>query len=125
VASKEEYAALKGYVKFWKKSLGLENWKVNYRFSDDIKNYGRTSIYPMCSEIYMEFASPKALEDEECSGVGVNDLEVTVVHELLHVRFHFGVYHDKVHHDHVEMAIEATALSLVANRRGVYVDSLE
>lgn len=123
MAEKTDYALLKSYVKNWQKSLGLMNWNVYYRFTDDIKCYGRTSIYPMCSEIRMEFADPERLDLED--GIGVKDLEVTVVHELLHVRLHYAVYHDKIHHDHVEQAIESIALGMVASKRNIRIEDIE
>lgn len=122
MAEKTDYVNLKSYIKYWQKSLGLMNWKVYYKFTEDLEVFGRTRITPMTSEIRIEFAYPENLKEDE---IGVKDLEVTVVHELLHVRFHYALNRGRNFHDHIEQSIESTALSLVSSRRGIRPEDLE
>jgi hypothetical protein len=68
-------------------------------------------------------STPKTIPDD-CTGV--KDLEVTVVHELLHARLVYVQYHGKKKKKKwpVEVAIEIIAKSLVANRRGISPEEL-
>jgi len=58
---------------------------------------------------------------------GVRDIEVTLVHELLHIRFVYVATLSKKKKKKwpVELTIEVLAQSLVANRRGIKIADLE
>lgn len=73
-----------------------------------------------------QFCRIKILDPEKVpkDWYGIRDLEVTIVHELLHARllYALGV---KSANCHAELAIEVIAISLVSNRRGVKIEDLE
>ena len=73
--------------------------------------------------MYIKFLHPKAIEDSE--GTAVSDLEVTVVHELLHVRFVHCHPHSRKFNPHIEQAIETTATAMVAAKRNVSIKEIK
>jgi hypothetical protein len=74
--------------------------------------------------VYIEFLHPEALEDE--GRTAVRDIEVTVVHELLHLRFFYCLPSHEVDEflPHVEQAIETTAIAMVAAKRNVSIKEI-
>jgi hypothetical protein len=74
--------------------------------------------------VYIEFLHPECMEED--GRTAVKDIEVTVVHELLHLRFFYCLpNHEKDEFlPHVEQAIETTAIAMVAAKRGVSIKEI-
>ena len=71
--------------------------------------------------IKLEFLHPKCYPEKWQTSGEKQDLEVTVVHELLHTRF---IYCSKRGHQE-EMAVETVAQIMVALKRGITVEELQ
>ena len=70
----------------------------------------------------MEVLDPEFMDETHTA---VHDLEVTVVHELLHLRFFYCTPHTRKFNPHVECAIESTALAMVAARRNISIKEIK
>ena len=78
-------------------------------------------MYPQDQAGVLSVLDPEKIPEE---WRGCKDLEVTVVHELLHARLLFCEDRSKSKHWHLEMAIETIAKALVATRRGITPEEL-
>jgi len=101
---------------YWQGVLRLLDWKIQvqilprYLIGDRV---GATEWNDLrdarISLLHWEELNPSALEN--------TDMEITLVHELLHLRFRDSVKglipDDSLHHDALEAAIEAVAQALV------------
>ena len=105
---------LRADLDYWKKSLRLQEWDISLKCDPKLRTYGQTEISPGNRTVVIYLEVPPSL------GNAITDLEVTLVHELLHVRFHFlHVDEKEFGYEEVEAAIELTAQALVANRRSL------
>lgn len=113
---------LQTLVNEWQVRLSLEHWKIKAEMRDDLEAAGRaltnTTHLVALIEVHNPDFAPKDLLE-------VKDFEVTIVHELLHVRQAFltdALYTKKNSKngvwDQVEQGIEFTAQALVAAKRG-------
>lgn len=105
------------YVGFWKKQLRLEDWDVTVTVpAHDPGGYARISHHQCYQHARMTIRHPEMLPPDAYAN---NDLEVTVVHELLHLRF-ANVQFPKDGPEDIahELGIERTAEALVAMSRG-------
>lgn len=112
---------VKNYVKYWRHALKLDNWTITSEVVDEYDSYASMHTSPTSSTCELKILNPDNVPKE---WKGVRDLEVTVVHELLHTRWHYAVRSAK-RDDHLEQAIEATAISMVAAKRNVKIEEIK
>ncbi len=118
-------------VREWIKRLRLTDWLVKARFATNEADkkylspsaYASTKVSSGCKEALTII---NKLDSIDADALGCRDLEVTVVHELLHLHAesfdHF--FNNKqskrpTEHYALEAMIELTALALVEAKRGV------
>lgn len=121
-------------LKFWQHHLHLDNWNIKVKVMDDISQMGDCSglntQHPSFQEARIRVLNPDKIP-EDWGEFGKRDLEVTLVHELLHTRFIYCIPHpkdnplNKLLHYQEEQAIERTAIALVAARRGVLPEDIK
>ena len=112
-----------GYVKYWAKQLRIQDWVISIKEHTDPEEFhGFASIkhHFNSQTALLEYLDPQYIPED---WTGVRDLEVSVVHELLHTRFIWCIPTKKINHFE-EQAIEQTAQVLVALRRGVKAEDL-
>jgi hypothetical protein len=128
-----DYRAVAAFVQpqvdYWKKMLRLEDWSVKIAIVDHKENqnfWARVSVKPWFQAAYMEVVNPFTDPDRIKPGVDKEhdiDLEVSLVHELLHLRYEHGTMGVKKKNKGswyaYESATEITARALVAARHGV------
>jgi hypothetical protein len=107
------------YVDYWVPRLRLENYDIEVVAAPDgFENYAEVTCnvpHLRASIMVRDPAKKKADSTLSC-----NDLEITIVHELVHVRFAETIIElDGKAHWGNETATEMTAMALVAARRGV------
>jgi hypothetical protein len=112
------------YVNYWQKQLRLMDWNFEIAILEDPEQaegfaINRHSPNYQCSKITI--LNPEKVPEH---WTGCSDLEVTVVHELLHTRLLYA-FGKKQCDWHAEMAIETISVALVANRRGISPEELE
>jgi len=94
---------LKKFCKEWQKRLRLQDWNVSVAFGILEDSTGLTKINP-------NFKVAKVIIDEE----GNNELEITLVHELLHLHADpFSQDLQEKYKTNLEAMIELTARALV------------
>jgi hypothetical protein len=115
---------LRDLVKYWKPRLKLRDWKVDIRFADDEESldklksgFARTHRSPMAKEARTLI---KPLANISKDSIGCRDIEVSVVHELIHLLFtpFDNFKQNDSRNDAVEHSIETLAIALVEIRRG-------
>lgn len=116
------YRLLRDYLIYWQKALRLTDWQIEYRINEDENFFGTICTFPTHSTARIEIRDPDLFDGDV---VGIKDLEVTLVHELLHLRFFHCTHEGKAYHNHKEMAIKITAAALVAAKRGISVSKLK
>lgn len=112
---------IESYVSYWQLQLRLVDWDIECKVSTDIKEcpgYGMVRPFPNDQRAEIYILDPDHIPEDWKS---IQDLEVTTVHELLHIRF---LYCIKKSDCHAEMSIETTARALVANKRGISPEEL-
>ena len=118
--------ALTRNLNYWAAQLRLQSWDITVEFLKWEKDngFGDNSIDPHYETSHICLYDPETIPDDV---KGVRDLEVTLVHELLHIRLVYVAKTSmkKKHKWPVEMAIETIAQSLVANRRGINIKDLK
>lgn len=108
------------YLKYWQKRLRLQDWDIRIEVDNDIENCSgqvTKSLDYQWAKILIK--DPTKLPEDRYL---VEDLEVTIVHELLHIRMAYITGKKANHHE--EMAIETIAQNLVALKRGIEVEDL-
>ncbi len=116
---------VKAHVKYWKKHLRILDWQINVKIHEDpeeFPHYGRMDHHRNDQVALLNVLNPENIPEDWW---GCRDVEVTVVHELIHTRFIFCLLPDKHTLHHQEMAIETVAKALVANRRGISIEDLK
>lgn len=112
------------YIEFWQEELRIRDWRISFEIITDpeFDAYAKVRSVPTIGASHIKLLEPSLVpEDWE----GCKDLEVTVVHELLHIRFYHCIPEPEKGLDvHEELAIETVAIALVANRRGLRVGDL-
>lgn len=113
-------------ILYWQKVLRLLDWDMQFKVVDDPKDIecfasNRHHKSYQCCKIRV--LNPKKIPPE---WEGIRDLEVTLVHELLHTRLIYCTPDNKgtKHQCHEEMAIETLAVALVCLRRGITSEEL-
>lgn len=106
------------YIRFWVPILRLENFEFELAGAPEgAEYYAQLTGNVYNKRAIISIRDPKLAAPNSLT---CQDLEVTVVHELLHARFDEVVAEldGKVHYGN-EVATELTAMALVAMRRGI------
>ena len=114
---------VKAYTKYWQKQLRMLDWKLTVEVEEDPKKFecfGRMKHDRNNMTATLIVLNPEKIPEDWS---GIRDLEVTVVHELVHTRFIF-CFTPVRHNYHQEMAIETCAKAMVALRRGIDPEDL-
>lgn len=115
-------------LKYWQKILRLQDWNITMKFVDEPRcgyfGKGRNNSTYQSSSI--EILKPEHIDPEWS---GCRDLEVTLVHELLHIRFLYASKGEQnaskgEQSDSEEFAIESTARAMVSLKRGIPLEEL-
>ena len=111
------------YILYWQPILRLKDWNFV------IKNiHSDPTVFDMFARINsnrnnqvatLELLDPEKIPEE---WIGCRDLEVTVVHEMLHTRLAHVHTGKSTHHE--EFAIETLSKALVSLKRGVTPEEL-
>jgi len=113
-------------LSYWVQHLRLTNWQITVEIMPWQKDlgFGDNSMDPHYESSTIHLYDPDTIPLDV---KGIRDLEVTLVHELLHIRLVYAVAtsQKKKKKWPVEMAIETIAQSLVANRRGINIKDLK
>lgn len=111
--------ALSFAVEWWQRQLRLQDWDIRASvvryYLDPDGALGRTKVHASTREAIVTLTDP-ADHHPDSSDVD-RDLEVTLVHELLHVAFPHDSPDGSCSQD-MERAIDSTARALVNLRRG-------
>ena len=116
---------VKSYVKYWTPRLRLRDWEVEVKIHDDPKafeQFAQATHHRGFQHVLVEVLEPEKIPPE---WVGKRDLEVTVVHELLHTRLIQLPRPPENETQHEEMAVETIATLMVALKRGVEPEDIE
>jgi hypothetical protein len=99
------------------------DWEFEVEMMPEVKGFdafARIKHHRNYQSATLQFLDPEKIpEDWE----GTKDLEVTIVHELIHTRFIY-CFTPKAQNHHQEMAIETVAKVMVALKRGVDPEDL-
>jgi hypothetical protein len=116
---------IKQHLDYWVPMLRLDDWNLDVRevdYDKDNNYWARIKTTPWSRSAVMEVVNPVSDPDSKEETAELL-LEVSVVHELLHLRYpyeHLGVsYDNKPAWYTYEAATEMTARALVASRRGI------
>lgn len=115
---------LEKLVQYWQPRLKLKDWDFTIRFTvDDAEmeevlksGYGKTNYSYMSKKASILI---KPYDKIDANALSCKDIEVTVVHELLHMLF-MPIDENKTDtpsRDAVEHIVETTALALVSEKR--------
>lgn len=119
---------------YWKYYLHLTDWNIRIKVVEDAKDcdeaLGVNQQHPAFQESFIRVLDPNKIPEDWM--FGCRDMEVTIVHELLHTRFIYCIPRGNKKENpgmrllayQEELAIETTAKALVANRRGVRLEDL-
>lgn len=116
--------SIEKHISYWQAQLRLLDWDITYEVRETPdEGYAHMKHWPTDQRAHMTITDPSKIPGD---WVLAKDLEVTIVHELLHTRFLYATpikaFRNNVHE---EMAIETCARAMVALRRGVGIDDLE
>lgn len=111
------------YVEYWRDILKLRDWEFTVKIIDDPEDgFANVQHYPNIQLAKIQVLSPGKIPAD---WPGCKDVEVSVVHEMLHTRFHHCMRINKKADAHEEMAIERCAQVMVALRRGITPEELD
>jgi hypothetical protein len=114
---------VKAYTRYWQKALRLTDWTITPVITYNPEDYGCSTIKPMQNSVLMEILDPEYMDE---SHTAIHDPEVTVVHELLHLRFFYCTPKSNgKFQPHLEQAIETTAIAMVAARRNISIKEIK
>lgn len=117
MTNEEVSAKVSEYVGYWKRQLRLEDWDITIEVpAHDPKGYAEVTRHQCLNAAHMVVRNPYMVPPASLAN---NDLEVTVVHEMLHIRFPNVDFPRNSADDNLfELGIERTAQALVALNRG-------
>ena len=112
-------ASLAPLLTFWKNELPLKDWDIQVsirRYADMEGNHGLVNVTEVKRCAFIRLLDPREADPDEMQPY---DIEVALVHELLHVCFAPFMRADISEHEDVtqEQSIHAMSLALVAMRR--------
>lgn len=81
MTNKEKEVFIKDKISFWQRTLKLENWKIDFKFTDKLK------VKSEFANILISWGTEEATIafNEKCPE---KSLENTILHELLHLYVH-------------------------------------
>lgn len=109
---------LKALLVEWQGRLRLRDWNVTLELVPFLGPFGRSQCDKYKNAV-IQICSPESIHPDE---FGCTDIEVTLVHELLHLmssRLSVEIEPDTAQDDALEEMIELVAQSLVALKRSV------
>ncbi len=111
---------LKALLPEWQQRLRLQDWDVSLKFEKYSEGLGNVRMCAKYKSAEIIIREPAFIDPDE---LGNKDLEVTLVHELLHVQAghltHFlAEKQNDRYYDEMERLVELTALALVKLKRG-------
>src|SRR5690625_2812996 len=112
-------------LKYWQSKLRLNDWKINAQITRDKDMSQRDRLGEVEYNIYKKEAFIRILDPVDYDDYGKQDMENTLVHELLHIHFSGICYHfgknDDVYNVLEEQAIESITSGLISlERKGSY-----
>lgn len=109
-------------LEYWQAGLRIQDWDIEVVIVTDprYKNFGMGNHSPTFKQSRIEILDERLIDPDWW---GTHDWEVTLVHELLHIRFLYGDK-DGPPADEEEVAIESVAKLLVAINRGISLGEL-
>ena len=116
---------VQGYIDEWQARLRIDDWHIGLKVEreKDPGYYAQTAWSNMYRTAMMTIRHPD-LQPNKDESPAPQDLECTVVHELVHLRlfpfrqFTEGKMNDYAHEE-IECAVDLLAQALVAAKRGV------
>lgn len=115
-------------LKNWQRLLRIQDWNIKLRLVRDSRwpNHGLGSHSSSFQESEIKILDPRYIDPD---WFGTKDIEVTLVHELLHIKFLYARKNKENKENDVddqeEFAIESLARVLVALRRGITMEELD
>jgi hypothetical protein len=111
---------LRRLLRYWQRRLRLADWKCSIRFAPktelkDCQGKNEHNENARTSEILV--LNPADYDPNEYPGKIPQDVEDTVVHELLHLHFSWFKPRNKAEEIMLEQAIESIAGALIALKR--------
>lgn len=110
-------------VKYWQPRLKLKDWNFSISFADDLEieaklktGFARTHSSYMSKEARILI---KPYDKISKDVIGCKDIEVSVVHEMLHMLcLPFDSFKEEdMEHDALEHTVETLAIALVSEKR--------
>lgn len=118
------YKELSKLVREWQKRLRVQDWAVYLRKAALNGCHAQISMNAQAKSAHLEIDIQSHFDQE---GKAEEDIEATIVHELLHLQFELipGLLpgQDSVEMNLFEAGLELTAQALVAAKRGELVFS--
>lgn len=113
---------IRAHVEWWQHTLNLDHWKIDVQIvgRDQMdKPFYMAQVHRRveCLQAVIRARSPGDLSDCEVGLAEDDDLEVSLVHELLHIWM--GPHGDDETNTHFEQGLTAVARVLVGMRRTV------
>jgi hypothetical protein len=105
---------LKDLCRKYQKILRLQDWKINVvvgRTSQETA-YVRYNLNQKTAEIF--------ITSTECQATGLRDMELDLVHEMVHLHLAPFVPHNLWNHHNVEFAVSALTEAVVGLNRAVW-----
>jgi hypothetical protein len=123
----KQLKAIKNLALYWRRQLRITNWKFEIQvlpYKEGEAAFGQNEMDPNFEKAYITLRDPATMPKEV---KGVRDIEVTLVHELLHTRLLYvaPISKKKKKKWMTEMCVETISQALVANRRGIDVEELK
>lgn len=115
----------------WQKILRLQDWEIRASIvnaGDNGGNRGTCTVHFQLGAATIRISSHDSGDSSKEWDHERKDMELTLVHELLHIPFHsFRPKEDSLKHELWEQAIEKTAWNLVAleRRPTIHADLLD
>jgi hypothetical protein len=119
-------------IAYWQPKLRLDNWKFSFKIHDDVKDiecFALNKQDPNYEIATIEVLDPSKIPE---SWKGCRDIEVTILHELLHTRLLYVAplpekkkEKGKKANWQVEMAVETISRAMVAAKRGIEPEDIK
>lgn len=112
---------LKDKLIYWQKKLRLQDWIIDAKIVRQRDMSQPDRVGEISSNLHNKVALISILDPVDYDDWGKQDMESTLVHELLHLHFagidyHFG-NNDNVYHVLEEQAIESITSGLISSER--------
>lgn len=112
---------LKERLLYWQRKLRLQDWIIDAKIVRQRDMSQPDRVGEISSSIHNKVALISILDPIDYDDWGKQDMESTLVHELLHLHFSGISYHfgndDNVYHVMEEQAIESITSGLISSER--------